>query len=153
MHSRTLVQRHCRNGQPDPRNWSRTTALQDNMCIVHRVLKLLSADTQVFKEMNVHMVLDMSVLCVHEDYSGRGLGSRLMEKSLLLGEEQGYAVACVMCTNSLTERICARFGFQTVKTLNLISVAEELSIDISLIPGETDLKMIKTFSSKTAHLH
>ncbi|XP_069191411.1 uncharacterized protein [Procambarus clarkii] len=28
MYESASVQRHCRNGQPDPRNWSRTTALQ-----------------------------------------------------------------------------------------------------------------------------
>ncbi|XP_045613760.1 arylalkylamine N-acetyltransferase-like 2 [Procambarus clarkii] len=116
---------------------------------VFRVLKLLAAGThKVFQEMNVKVVLELFTLCVHEDYGGQGLGSKLTEKSLLLGEEQGYAVASVMCTNSLTERICARFGFDTVKTLNLISVADKLGNDICLIPGETDLKMmIKMISS------
>ncbi|XP_069191572.1 uncharacterized protein [Procambarus clarkii] len=28
MYESASVQRHCRNGQPDPRKWSRTTALQ-----------------------------------------------------------------------------------------------------------------------------
>lgn len=116
---------------------------------VFRLLKLLGAGThRVFQEMNVKVVLELFTLCVHEDYGGQGLGRRLTEKSLLLGEEQGYAVASVMSTNSLTERICARFGFHTVKTLNLISAADELGIDICLIPGETDLKMmIKMISS------
>nr|XP_045613135.1 uncharacterized protein LOC123767495 [Procambarus clarkii] len=115
----------------------------DNLGIEYRVLRRLTADTRLlFQDQEVHQVLDLFVLCVHRGYGGRRLASTLLQKSLRLGAEQGYEMASVLSTNSVTEKICARLGFQTVKSLDLTTLAEEFSIDTSLIPGETEMKMM-----------
>ncbi|KAK8720228.1 hypothetical protein OTU49_013495, partial [Cherax quadricarinatus] len=46
---------------------------------VFRVLILLYPSPEVFREIKANRVLEMSILCVHEDYGGQGLARRLTE--------------------------------------------------------------------------
>ncbi|KAK8729359.1 hypothetical protein OTU49_008787, partial [Cherax quadricarinatus] len=113
-----------------------------DMCVVYRVMAMLSAGTRVFQELKVHRVLDLFTLCVHQDYDGRGLGSKLIEKSVEAGVEEGYQVASVHATNSITAKICTRHGFRIVSSLDLTTVADQMGIDTDLIPGDTEVKML-----------
>ncbi|XP_042218036.1 uncharacterized protein LOC121863439 [Homarus americanus] len=101
---------------------------------------MLSPDEDVFR--GVSSFLDMLGLAVHRDYCEHGLASRLVKKTLALGEERGYSASEVQISNTLSEKIYNKQGFETIKTLDLATVEDEFGLDISLIPGETILKLM-----------
>ncbi|KAK8745885.1 hypothetical protein OTU49_000072 [Cherax quadricarinatus] len=108
---------------------------------VYRILAMIDADATMFPDVTCCLYLLM--VCVHADYCGRGLARMMTQKVLEMGRERGIDAACVQAINTLSARIYTRLGFETVKSLDLSTITDELGLDLSLIPQqETTIKLM-----------
>ncbi|KAK8729354.1 hypothetical protein OTU49_008784 [Cherax quadricarinatus] len=114
----------------------------DNLSALYRVLEKLYDGVTVFEEIDAHRMLYLIFLCVHEDVGNRGLGGRLLQKTVSLGAERGYQAVILEAANSLTAKICTRLEFETLKTLDLTTLYDYLGLENSITSGETDFKLM-----------
>ena len=57
------------------------------------------------------------VLSVCEEYSGKGIGTRLVEKSVDLASQKNYPLVVTNFSGQFTQRIGAKCGFEAVVEL------------------------------------
>jgi len=71
----------------------------------------------MFLFLQVDSVMDLTIIGVHRDFRKRGLGAKLMERSLELAKERGYRLATIQCTSAYSASLAIRYGFTEVFTL------------------------------------
>ncbi|XP_053645563.2 uncharacterized protein [Cherax quadricarinatus] len=108
--------------------------LRKQQCVVHSVLAMINVDAAKLESITSYLCLEF--VCVHPDYTGRGLARTMIQKVLNMDRECGVEAVCVQVANASVDRICSRLGFETVKSLDLKTIADEFGLDLSLIPQE-----------------
>ena len=63
---------------------------------------------------SVDKLWKLTILNVIQEYSHRGIASRLVEKALEMGAKRGFTLAMSEFSSCFTQRIGARLGFESV---------------------------------------
>ncbi|XP_066979830.1 uncharacterized protein [Macrobrachium rosenbergii] len=69
--------------------------------------------------------LELMVLCVHPDYTRRGLAQELIKLSEEKGREMGCDVASIQATNIITYHISKKLGYEEVHRQELDELKDE----------------------------
>ncbi|CAL4081473.1 unnamed protein product [Meganyctiphanes norvegica] len=86
----------------------------------------------IFEKFNVQKVLELALLSVHENQSGKGIGKILIERSEELGVNNGCELVNVQATNPITHAICSKRGYSTYLTYDF---AKNKDIDLNKTQG------------------
>ncbi|XP_068214546.1 uncharacterized protein [Palaemon carinicauda] len=80
-----------------------------------RVLHDLCADVDILGGGRFEKQLELQCVCIHPDYSGRGLAMKLIQKSEAKGRALGCDVATIQAVSAITEHMAKKMGYTTVK--------------------------------------
>ncbi|XP_064086463.1 uncharacterized protein LOC135201445 isoform X1 [Macrobrachium nipponense] len=69
--------------------------------------------------------LELMILCVHPDYTGKGLAKKLVKLSEEKGREIGCDVLSIQATNIITYHISKKLGFQEIHRQELDTLTDE----------------------------
>ncbi|XP_066950884.1 uncharacterized protein [Macrobrachium rosenbergii] len=88
------------------------------------VVAEFSAGVDVFKG-KFKKCLDISSLCVHPDYMGKGLAQELIRMSEEKGREMGCDVASIQTSNIITYHICKKLGYEEIRRQEIDTLTDE----------------------------
>lgn len=97
----------------------------DEECANPKFRKILNLLSEVSKRSNVfgqfpsaEKVLEVRILSVDDNYRGKGIAKKLIEKSKDLGQELGIPLVRVDCTSTFSAMAVARLGFQCIFSMD-----------------------------------
>nr|XP_039274179.1 uncharacterized protein LOC120348120 [Styela clava] len=79
---------------------------------IRQALQLLQSMSQNFKEKNF---LEIFIITVKQDYTKRGIASRLCVKSEEIARKLGLSCLSITCTSAYMQRAANRLGYQTME--------------------------------------
>ncbi|XP_077972019.1 arylalkylamine N-acetyltransferase 1-like [Styela clava] len=79
---------------------------------IRQALQLLQSMSQNFKEKNF---LEIFIITVEQDYTKRGIASRLCVKSEEIARKLGLSCLSITCTSAYMQRAANRLGYQTME--------------------------------------
>ncbi|XP_064086465.1 uncharacterized protein LOC135201446 [Macrobrachium nipponense] len=88
------------------------------------VMRDFSSGVDVFQG-KFNKCLELMILCIHPDYTGKGLAKKLVKLSEEKGREIGCDVASIQATNIITYHISKKLGFQEVHRQELDTLTDE----------------------------
>ncbi|XP_064086458.1 uncharacterized protein LOC135201443 [Macrobrachium nipponense] len=101
------------------------------------VMAEFCAGVDVFKG-KFKKCLDITSLCVHPDYKGKGLAKELIRLSEEKGREMGCDVASIQASNIVTYHISKKLGFEEIHRQEVETLKDENGLPV------LDMEFMKT---------
>ncbi|XP_076043210.1 uncharacterized protein LOC143026535 [Oratosquilla oratoria] len=81
------------------------------------ILCEMESAINVFEDESIDKALDFVILCVHKDYVGKGIATKLVEMAEKRGKELGAQIVGVQATNCISQNLFKKMGYTVRKTV------------------------------------
>jgi len=111
---------------------------------LHTVLSVLEASVDFFAKSSVQKILELAMITVSAEYSGRGVGRCLVQESERRGRALGCEVATAQATAVASQRLFQRIGYQSLYELDYASfrIAGQPVFDMTNMMGTGSAKVM-----------
>ncbi|XP_047499562.1 arylalkylamine N-acetyltransferase-like 2 [Penaeus chinensis] len=112
---------------------------------LHTVLSVLEAAVDFFSRYeNVDRILELAMITVSEEFSGRGVGRRLVQESETRGKKLGCQLATAQATAVPSQRLLYRLGYEDLYTMDYgtFEIAGDRVFDMDRMLGTPSAKVM-----------
>ncbi|XP_064080937.1 uncharacterized protein LOC135197774 isoform X1 [Macrobrachium nipponense] len=118
---------------------------------LHTVLSVLEAAVDFFSRYEkVDKILELAMITVPEEYSGRGVGRRLVQESENRGLKLGCQLATAQATAVPSQRLLYRLGYESLYTMDYTTfeIAGDRVFDMDRMLGTPSAKVMAKIIDK-----
>lgn len=112
---------------------------------LHTVLSVLEAAVDFFSRyQKVDRILELAMITVSEEFSGRGVGRRLVQESENRGQRLGCQLATAQATAVPSQRLLYRLGYESLYTMDYTTfeIAGDRVFDTDKMLGTPSAKVM-----------
>ncbi|KAK4299633.1 hypothetical protein Pmani_028092 [Petrolisthes manimaculis] len=112
---------------------------------LHTVLSVLEEAVDFFARYEeVDRILELAMITVSEEYSGRGVGKKLVQESEARGRALGCQLATAQATAVPSQRLLLRLGYEVLYTLDYgtFQIAGDRVFDMDCMLGTPSAKVM-----------